>query len=206
LVVSIEQLNVSCLRRENVRRAKGDNMSKSCEIKDPAKHFADWHYAIIPAHWNTLGVVSSCVIDAKKSKALRVHLQAEGLDRKEAMKRCIMRHTHVDRVRGARLRTDKNVNEGRDAKTLTQEGYAFAEGYMFYSVAENTGIRVLHAEEDMIEVCAIIAEPMTFIQPYRLPPSELAEWLRTGTVPSHREISKYQVRSELIRLEIREEL
>jgi len=88
-------------------------------------------------------------------------------------------------------------------KTPPQGGYAFDEGYIFYSKHANIGIQVLYAEDDMIEACAMVSEPMQLTQPYRLPPIELAEWLRTGKEPKHRAISKYQVRSELMRLEIR---
>ena len=83
-----------------------------------------------------------------------------------------------------------------------QGGYAFDEGYIFYSKHANIGIQVIYAE-DMIEACAMIGEPMQLTQPYRLPPTELADWLRTGKEPRHRAISKYKVRSELMRLEIR---
>lgn len=179
-------------------------MSKVCEIIDPAEYFSEWHYEIIPAHWNTLGVVSTFLIDPEKSKALRTRLKAEGMGHEEAMKRSIQRHAYVDRVRGAHVRQKKKEENGEKEFISAKHGYSFNEGYIFYSKHENMGVQVLYVEEDMIEVCAMIAEPMRLIQPYRLPPSELAEWLRTGKVPGSREISKYQVRSELMRLEIQD--
>jgi len=178
-------------------------MSKACEITDPAQYFSTWHYQIIPAHWNTLGVVSSFLIDSEKSKTLRARLKAEGMAHKDAMSRSIQRHAYVDRVRSARLRREKKEETGEEAKMPPQGGYAFDEGYIFYSKHANIGIQVIYAEDDMIEACAMIGEPMQLTQPYRLPPTELADWLRTGKEPKHRAISKYQVRSELMRLEIR---
>jgi hypothetical protein len=187
-----------------MRPFTGETMAKVCEVKDPNEFFSRWHYEIIPAHWNTLGVVSTFLIDAEKSKVLRMRLEAEGLEHKEAMKRSIQRHAYVNRVHSARLRRDKKARKGEEAKMPPQEGFAFAEGYVFYSKHANIGIQVLYAEDDMIEACAMIAEPMQLIQPYRLPPRELAEWLRTGQEPKQREIGKYQVRSELMRLAIRD--
>lgn len=178
-------------------------MPNNFEVKDPTKYFSKWYYEIIPSHWNTLGVISTFLIDPEKSKVLRTRLKSEGVSDKEAMKRSIQRHAYIDRVRSARLRRDKKEEKGEEAKMPPQGGYAFDEGYIFYSKHANMGIQVLYAEDDMIEACAMVSEPMQLTQPYRLPPSELAEWLRTGKEPKHRAIGKYQVRSELMRLEIR---
>lgn len=179
-------------------------MASKYEVEDPRDYFSQWEYAIVPAHWNTLGVVPTVIVDTVKTKILRNRLRDEGLSHKEAMKRAIHRSSFINRAALAR------DNEGRVSKTTgkpfempPQRGYAFAEGYAFVSVRDGGGIQVLDVVGDMVDVCEREPGMGRFRQPYRMPVEELVEWLRTGRPPEHRRVSLYKLRSELMQTEIR---
>lgn len=174
-------------------------MGSTFEIPDPEAHFADWSFNIIRPHWNTLGVVSTYLIDEPKTRELRDRLRASGKTHEEAMHHAIHRLAFVDRIAQSRRRKDRRRKADKPYTPPPQGGYAFNDGYIFTHRAENRGIQILQADDASIDACEMIAEPMQLIQPYRLPPDELAEWLRTGIAPEHRKIDRTQVRSETFR-------
>jgi hypothetical protein len=177
-------------------------MPRSYEVKHPQEMFSNWHYDIIKAHWNTLGIVSTWLIDKARTDALREELVASGMPKEEATKRMIKRFAYVDRCerqKHLRLRQDE---ESKPEGISSTDCYSFAEGYVFLSKDGQDGIQILAVDDESVDVCSFAGDTGRFRAPYRLPKHELVDWLRTGRIPVSRMISRYEVTSEIMRLAI----
>lgn len=177
---------------------------RSFEVRDPAAHFARWAFEVTAPHWETLGVVRVDLVDVARTRRLRKELMAEGMAQRQAVKRAIHRSSFTDRAALARHQEGTvRKKTGEPFEMPPQRGYAFAEGYVFVSKHDGGVIQILDVAGDTIDVCQREPNMGRFRQPYRLGVDELVDWLQTGRAPAHRQISLYELRSELMRTEIR---
>ncbi|MBE0454861.1 MAG: hypothetical protein IBX58_14415 [Roseovarius sp.] len=151
-------------------------MSNPKEIKSPSDHLASWHFHIIPEHWETIGIQRAQLIDKHPTKQLREKLIAEGMSKKDAMRHKITRRAYTQR-----------------------DQYQFDDGYLFWTKNNTEAIQVLRVDSDTIEAAHITGPARKMRSAYRLRTKELLDWLRTGQAPTTRQISRYELSSEIMK-------
>lgn len=151
-------------------------MATTTEIQNPEQHLASWHFHIIPEHWETIGIQRAQLIDKQRTKQLREKLMAEGMSKKDAMRHKITRRAYTQR-----------------------DQYQFDDGYLFWTKNNTEAVQLIKVSSDTIEAAHITGPDRKMRSAYRLRTKELIDWLRTGQAPTTRQISRYELSSEIIK-------
>ncbi|MDP2794342.1 MAG: hypothetical protein Q8O25_09740 [Sulfurisoma sp.] len=155
---------------------------RATRIDNPTQYFASWVYQVDKVLWPALGVSLREYVDKEKSAVLRKSLEARGVD-----------------SGGKRLPTAMFMAYAVGNPPV----FDFHEGDIFFSKQPgHLPIQVV-AKRKFIEVHQVDNQPNGHRNAYQLIDSELAEWLRKGSVPRHARIDAAQSYSDVLRFCIR---